>query len=666
MKNKSTNSRRDFIKKSTLAAAGTVGFLSLDWQQTAAHEFARKVPSKPKPGQQKIHHIPLELFGLNNVPAIPFVVDGMATTLLLLSARSYEVLQARNGLNNTFTIQGQSATGYAFLFGRTGASGIAAKDNVSLQQLFENSDIETILGNIQKLLEQADRSTITLSDDPITGFSLDDPSQFALSVTTFYNIYQRVSTNLLASWTKSLTDVSTANKAFWPSIAKYGMSYHLLYLQKVNHQQLNELKDLVSPAVANHYDLDQLSLDGNLFVIDLTIFNTVDVNTVEGAPRFTPGTYTLLEQDPDTKELTPLSITVTGKNGLGAQTFVRGLATDGAWLYALQAAKVGTTVYGIWLGHVYHYHVVTAAIVMTMCNNLPTTHPLFPMLDKPSQYLIEFDEVLLLTWRSVAPPTSITSGLQFLELLNTYAAGRKFFDDDPLNTLNNQGIAVEDFTSPNGQPWDRYPIAGMLLEVYQTTKKYVTAIVETTYATDAEVAADTALQAWMTDAGNPGEGNIQGLPTMNSKAALISVLTSYLYRITAHGESRLVETADSPLGFVSNFPPCLQIAEIPTPSTSISTEQLLKYLPKTGTIGEMIGFYFTFVFSAPYDSFIPVAGVDANLYFPGGTSDVRNQALIQFRNDISSFMEKFVASMQINPYPVSLPQFQQWPANIET
>ena len=53
---------------------------------------------------------------------------------------------------------------------------------------------------------------------------------------------------------------------------------------------------------------------------------------------------------------------------------------DKAWLYALQAAKTSITVWGIWLGHVYHWHIVTAAMQMTMYNHLPAGHPLWPLL----------------------------------------------------------------------------------------------------------------------------------------------------------------------------------------------------------------------------------------------------------------------------------------------
>ena len=46
--------------------------------------------------------------------------------------------------------------------------------------------------------------------------------------------------------------------------------------------------------------------------------------------------------------------TDTGAFTAGMQHFVK---SDPAWLYALQAAKTSITVWGIWLGHVYHWHI---------------------------------------------------------------------------------------------------------------------------------------------------------------------------------------------------------------------------------------------------------------------------------------------------------------------
>jgi hypothetical protein len=160
------------------------------------------------------------------------------------------------------------------------------------------------------------------------------------------------------------------------------------------------------------------------------------------------------------------------------------------------------------------------------------------------------------------------------------------------------------------------------------------------------------------DAASPsGDGNISGLPKMDSRDSLERVLTSLLYRVTAHGVSRLNSTANPALTFVANYPHCLQSSDIPKPSTPIDTKTLLTYLPNTETIGEAVNFYFTFVFSPPYEPFIPLGGVDANLFFPGGTGDVRNRALIQLRTGLASF---------IDDYEPGTPQRFQWPLNIET
>ena len=649
-----------------MAAAGTMGTLSLNWKEALAGRINRKAPFKP--GYPAfIPHIPLQFLGLVDIPAIPFVVDSIPNTLTLLTARSFEVLQSKNGLNNTFSIGGQDATGFAFMFGRKGPSNVPAMDKEALLQILQTQDIDTLLepANIKDLLQRSDRSQLNLSDDPITELSLTDAKQFALSWTTFYNIYAKASANLLTPWAATLTDVHTATQEFWPTISKYGLAYNLLILQKVNHQQLNMMKQSLDSSISDHYNLDKLSGEGNLYVIDMTIFNSLEVNQVEGFPRFTPGSFTLLEQDSTTRELTPFTVIVSGQSGSNSRTYVRGVCSDGAWLYALQAAKTSVTVYGIWLGHVYHWHIVTAAMAMTMYNNLPKTHDLFHLLDRQSQYLIEFNEVLLLLWGSIAPPSSVTSAWQFLNLADTFAKGRNFFDDDPLATLNNLGLNQQDFTTDPTHPWNQYPIAGKLLDIWKISHSYVVEMVNTTYSTDIDVANDSALQAWMSAAGDPNEGNIKGLPTMNTKEALIDVLTSYIYRITAHGSSRLIESANPALTFVANFPPCFQLTDIPAPSANISEENLLKYLPKTGAIGEMIAFYYIFTFSAPYDSLIPVEGLNADLPF-SDLQDARNAALVQFRKDIATFIDKFVAESQLPGYPADAPQYQQWSANVET
>ena len=376
---------------------------------------------------------------------------------------------------------------------------------------------------------------------------------------------------------------------------------------------------------------------------------------MRGAVRFTPATVTLLTQDPATKALTPVAVRVSGAAGSGAQLYSRASATGSAWLYALQAAKTSVTVYGIWLGHVYHWHIVTAAMQMALYNTVPVTHPLFLFLGPQSNYLIPFDDVLIVLWQYIAPPTSVSTAVQFLTLANRFAAGRGFFDDDPLVALANLGLQEADFTVKD--PWDRYPIVGRLLEIWGASSDYAAAFVNATYADDQAVASDSALQAWAADCSSSSEGNVRGLPPLHDQGRP---------RVRAHQPglprhrarcARLNATPNPGLTFIANFPPCLQDATIPAPASNFDTARLLAYLPRTGTIGEMVTFYFTFAFSVPYVPLIPLEGIDANLAFPGGPSEPRNQAQIAFRTRILDF---------INRYDAGALQRYQWPLNIET
>ena len=84
-------------------------------------------------------------------------------------------------------------------------------------------------------------------------------------------------------------------------------------------------------------------------------------------------------------------------------------------------------------------------------------------------------------------------------------------------------------------------------------------------------------------------------------------------------------------------------------------DELLTYLPNTGTIGSMMTFYFTFLFSPPYEPLLPVEGNDKNLIWDA--NDPRNAALIKFRNEVGDFIKLFDADA---------PLLHQWPASIET
>jgi hypothetical protein len=187
-----------------------------------------------------------------------------------------------------------------------------------------------------------------------------------------------------------------------------------------------------------------------LFMLDMTIFESMDPPTASSSTRFSPSTLTLFELDVTNATFIPFLIRVSdGRNtqvycgplipvvtGFATPSFTPTVAsTSGAWLYALQALKASTTCWGIWLGHVYRYHIVSTAMQMTMYQRLPPLHPVRQILGRQSKHTIGFDAVLLTVW-SFPPPTSCGTSIEFLQLINEFAKGRPFGIDDPEAALS--------------------------------------------------------------------------------------------------------------------------------------------------------------------------------------------------------------------------------------
>jgi hypothetical protein len=352
------------------------------------------------------------------------------------------------------------------------------------------------------------------------------------------------------------------------------------------------------------------------------------------------------------KNLTPIAVYVGDPQDVNnSQTYT---PKSPAWIYALIAAKTSMTVYGIWLGHVYTQHIVTAAMLMTALNTLPPTNVIYQLFAPQSNYLVPFDLVLMLAWSSLSPPTSISDTGKFLSLCNAFSAGHDFFSTDPANMLAT--LSPEDFTDAtiDKEAWNLYPNVQIVQKIWATVAAYVDAVVDAGYANDAAVTADKDLASWIGSANTTG--NVAGLPKMNSKAALKAVVTSVLYRITFHGIGRLRNVGAPVPPFAPNYPPCLQSTTIPDPSTSVPMGDLLKYLPNIGTLGSLITFYYIFAYNAPYVPLVPYKGPEDELFFDPGKYDAANQALVDFRKAI----ESFIADLQ--PDWV---QTGQWPRNIE-
>ena len=205
-----------------------------------------------------------------------------------------------------------------------------------------------------------------------------------------------------------------------------------------------------------------------------------------------------------------------------------------------------------------------------------------PMLAWKSNHLIAFDYLIFDDtgaadmFALIAPPSSVGHRESVLRFADMFAKGREFFDDDPKIELAHNGLEEAIFSEKRA--WDGFGLVQNLLKIWNICERFITAFVDNTYRDDLAVAADTKLNDWMV--ASAVQGNIRGLPKLDNKAALTRLLTSLIYRITAHGVGRLQRDADPWLTFVANFPPCLQRTDLPRPSAPLGTRELLKYLPE--------------------------------------------------------------------------------------
>lgn len=609
---------------------------------------------------KKVRHLNLQRRGLTEMPAVPFILTETIAAILKLGQRSQENKMAKEGLNTSYTLDGQTRSGYTFMYDTTDVDP-GKKERDALIHRLANTHESVFLSQsvLNKNLEHAaheEELEITPNEagatsQPFNTLFLEDPKQFSMSWTN-WGALRSTALPKLDRYASILTDPDAASEQFWPMIANHGLAYNLLFLQKVKDTEYTEITTIFEKVLD---EIKPAFEEGNLYSIDLRIFSNWDSSKVKGFDRWTPGSYILLERNSNTKKLTPIAVYVSAKNNLNAQIFTRKTATDSAWIFALMAARTSVTVYGIWLGHVYHWHIVSAPMQMTLFNEVrDEKHPLRKLLDPQSKSLIGFDAALLLLWKTIGPPTSFSSPDLFLELTNTFATGRNFFDDDPKVALEKLGLEESDFSV--SKPWDQYPIVADLLEIWDISERFASKFVDETYKDDKAVFDDGPLQEWMKQSANPAQGNLRGLPMMDGKANLKKVLSSLINRVAAHGNSRQLKSLSAELCFVANYPPCLQDARIPAPSETIDQKRLLNYLPNTGTIGEMMTFYFIFTYSVPYNPLIPLFGVKQDLYFDD-PNDPRNTALIEFRESIKEFIEK---------YDSEAPMIHQWPASIET
>jgi hypothetical protein len=193
----------------------------------AISQVLRDKKKEPKSTSKQVDHLPLQSFGLNNIPAVPYwpSIFRLSKTLLQLAVRELETEPAKHGLSISYTIDNQTASAHEFLYG----SSSSLTDPIKALMTKLEKDPDSLPQSLLDAVSRTPKEPIpTLDASSLTSLSLDKPEEFTLPWTTYESIYQRA-LPLVPPFATSLQDADKATELFWPIIATFGLPYHLWY-----------------------------------------------------------------------------------------------------------------------------------------------------------------------------------------------------------------------------------------------------------------------------------------------------------------------------------------------------------------------------------------------------------------------------------------------------
>ncbi|MBR0851483.1 hypothetical protein JQ543_27320 [Bradyrhizobium diazoefficiens] len=606
-------------------------------------------------------------------PATPDAVNEVLQVADRLLAADQSLIQVADAMSLNYTLHGTTATAERFMYGDEPHVEAAAAIRVVVtlvESFIQKSglvravdrgilDIASLVASLAGWLpHRLARPTpprgsgAAGATSDYSALALEDMRQFSMGWTTRQDIF-RFCYRELDRFIDDVIDPHKATEEFWPMLSRIGLPYNLMVLRKLDAGNLEPFQTRFGPAWTAQMQ-DSLN-GGRLYGIDMTIFTGLQPQQLsDGTTRFTPNTMTLLVMDQH-KKLRPVAVYVADPAAPSMGTIYT--PSSPAWIYSLIAVRCSLTVYGIWLGHVVPLHLVTGAMQMTMLDKLPPGHVLLQVMGPHSHSNLQFNFLLTIGFEHLAPPTSLANAGEFLTLAARYAAAHDFFANDPATALAMLGLDAADFTD-GGDPadaWNLYPNVRLMLRVWRYVADYIHDVVDDLYPTDARVADDTHLAAWMEAAAAPDGGNVSGLPIVRTKAMLERVLTSLLYRIIFHGSGRLRLVAYPEAAFVPHLPPCLQSARIPPSDENMTPERLLQeFLPRVGTIGGLMRFYNTFTSTSPAVPLVPDKGPDSDLFYDERYAKA-NASLVKFRKQIEALVRELQPDwVEIGQWPMSI------------
>lgn len=234
-----------------------------------------------------------------------------------------------------------------------------------------------------------------------------------------------------------------------------------------------------------------------------------------------------------------------------------------AFMQALMAARSAISFSLIYIGHVYHQHVIQSAATYALYNSIDPGvpfgqssdpiriladsyfHPYFLGLFNVGLYVGAYPPPIHALIDNDAGP--LPTVYEFYATAGPLPGNNSLYETTIEQLLVRSGLSVSKFTSPGGQPWDLYPSARYHLDIKNITNNFAGSFVNLTYPSDAAVASNANVQRFVQQMIDPMGGNLVKISADNqikTRKQLADLLSHLLSLTVVHiGASTLDFTA---------------------------------------------------------------------------------------------------------------------------
>jgi len=336
----------------------------------------------------------------------------------------------------------------------------------------------------------------------------------------------------------------------------------------------------VGSLLTNGQSLTSLRDIGRLYILDLAI-----LDGIASAPgRFLCAPMCLFYTN-ERSQLMPLAIQL-GQSPAAGPIFT---PQDDPWLWRTAKTHVQCADAQVQecVSHLLRTHMVMETIAVSTHRQLSIAHPLHQLLIPHCRFTMAINHSARTKMLAPAGPIDNTMGVGWEGALALAAKAWKdwsFTQYDLRSDLKARGV-----DDPHLLPG--YYYRDDALKLWDVIAGFVDAVLRQFYHSNADVAADVELQAWVRELADPDIGNFRGLADheggLGSVDRLVHIATAILFIATAEHSSTNSGQYDM-YAYIPNVPGAL-FAPPPATRDPLSEQSLLKALPIPRTAAEQIG-----------------------------------------------------------------------------